>query len=806
VLGVRETSRGAEGGVRDIPDCAGGTADRHYPTMKRLSGLAVTRSRRVLVAAGVLFVIAAVLGVPVTGTLGSSSGDFQDPASQYERTNAAITAATGQSPYYNVIALLSGQRDVRTDAAAQHAAARLAALLAAQHGFQRVVDYPEAHTALAHSAAARSGLTHSVAARSGLARPASASSVATRSALARSATARAAASALAASLISRDGRETAVLVAFASTADATTAISRVRVALSKGPVAAELAGMRVRFGGVALLNQELNERTTSDLARAELLAFPFLLLLSFWFFRGLVAALLPLLVGGFAIVITFLLLRIIDQFTPISVFALNLVSGMGLGLGIDYSLFVLYRYREQLAGGASVREAIERTRLTAGRTVLFSCLTVAAALTSLLVFPIRFLYSMGIGGAIVALCDGAVALIVLPAVLIVLGPRINALAPAWLQRRAARSATAAAGQNSGWGRLARGVVRRPAPVAVISAVVLLAAAIPALRLQFTSPAANLLPASAESHRVETAFAENFSANAGEATEIVLQGSHSSARRLAAAAATTAGAMASISAPGYLGHGTWEIALLPHGSPYSNTQQQLLTRLRALARPYGALVGGATAFFVDQRTAIAAHVPLAIAILLALTGGFLFMMTGSLTIPIKAIAMNVLSVSVAVGLQVLIFQDGHFSRPLGFTPLGGLEESSLVLMLVVAFALATDYEVFVIARIKEAHDRGLGDREAIALGIERTGRIITAAALLFCVAIGALTTSQLFFTKQLGLGAALAVAIDASIVRALLVPSLMALMGKWNWWAPRWLKHLHARVGLEERELIEAPSA
>ena len=288
-------------------------------------------------------------------------------------------------------------------------------------------------------------------------------------------------------MLSRDGRETAVLAAFATTTEATAAISRVRAALAKPPLDAQLAGMGVRFGGVALINQELNERTTSDLARAELLAFPLLLLLSFWFFRGLVAALLPLLVGGFAIVLTFLALRLIDQFTPISVFALNLVSGMGLGLGIDYSLFVLYRYREQLASGASAREAIERTLRTAGRTVLFSCLTVAAALTSLLVFPIRFLYSMGIGGAIVALCDGAVALIVLPAVLIVLGPRINALAPAWLQRRAARSATAAAGQNGGWWRLAHGVVRRPVPVALVSAVVLLAAAIPALRLQFTSP-------------------------------------------------------------------------------------------------------------------------------------------------------------------------------------------------------------------------------------------------------------------------------------------------------------------------------
>jgi uncharacterized membrane protein YdfJ with MMPL/SSD domain len=620
-----------------------------------------------------------------------------------------------------------------------------------------------------------------------------------------------------ASLLSRDGRETAVLAAFATMPEGTAAISQVRAELSRPPLRAQLGGFGVRFGGVALTSQELNERTTSDLGRAELLAFPLLLLLSFWFFRGLVAALLPLLVGGFAIVLAFLLLRLIDQFTPISVFALNIVSGMGLGLGIDYSLFVLYRYREQLAGGpeggaagrrpasraplsrSGAEEAIGHTQRTAGHTVLFSCLTVAAALTSLLVFPIRFLYSMGIGGAIVALCAGAIALIVLPALLIVLGPRINALAPAWLQRRAERSATAeaAAGENGGWWRLAHGVVRRPLPVALIGAAGLLAAAIPALRLEFTSPGANLLPVTAESRQVETAFARNFSANVGEASEIVLKGSSSSARRLAAAAAVSAGPLASAAAPVYLGRGTWLIALLPHGSPFSGAQQRLLVRLRALAHRDGALVGGATAFFADQKAAIAARVPLAAVILLVLTAGFLFVMTGSLTIPIKAIAMNVLSVSVAVGLQVLIFQDGHLSGLLGFTPIGGLEESSLVLMLVFAFALAlaTDYEVFVIARIKEAHDQGLENREAIALGIERTGRIITAAALLFCVAIGALATSQLFFTKQLGIGGALAVAVDASIVRALLVPALMALMGDWNWWAPGPLRRLHDRLSL-----------
>jgi uncharacterized membrane protein YdfJ with MMPL/SSD domain len=285
--------------------------------------------------------------------------------------------------------------------------------------------------------------------------------------------------------------------------------------------------------------------------------------------------------------------------------------------------------------------------------------------------------------------------------------------------------------------------------------------------------------------------------------MVVTGPRSAAQRLAAAATLTAGSLAGVSPPAVLDARTWEIQLMPRGSPFSSAQQRLLARLRALARPYGALVGGATAFFVDERSAIASRIPLALLILLALTALFLFAMTGSVAIPIKALAMNTLSVGFSTGLLVLIFQDGHLSGLLGFTPVGGLEEASLVLMLVVAFALATDYEVFVLARVKEAHDHGLPTREAIALGIERTGRIITAAALLFCVAIGALTTSNLFFTKQLGVGAALAVAIDASVVRALLVPSLMALMGRWNWWAPGPLRRLHDRLRLRSSGDTEA---
>lgn len=713
-----------------------------------------------LLSAAALFALAAALGAPVTGMLGSGSQDFQDPASQFERAKAAVTAVTGQSAYYNLAVLLHGGRDIRRDRGARRATQTLATLLAGEHGFQRLLDYPSSRL------------------------PA---------------------------LVSRDGRETVVLAAFATTPEATAAAGHVR-ALVSGPAGrARLDGMSARFGGEAVTSNELNERTIHDLERAELLGLPFLLALSFWFFRGIVAALLPPLVGGLAILLTFLALRVVDQFVPVSVFALNLVSGMGLGLGIDYSLFVLYRYREELAGGSTAGEAIERTLRTVGRTVLFSSLTVSAAMLSLLVFPLRFLYSMGIGGAIVAVCDGAVALGLLPALLIALGPRINALSPAWLQRRAAR--TARATQHGGWWRLAHAVVRRPAPVALAGAAVLLAAAVPALHVQFAPPSANLLPSSAESRQVEKTLARDFSSNIPEAAEIVFTGTRPQAVALAGAAARAAGRLASASpptrlgratpsrvgesAPGRQGRSTWMIVLSPHGSPFTTAQQRLLARLRVLGRPHHALVSGATAFFVDQKAAISSHIPLALLILVPLTAGFLFLMTGSLTIPAKALAMNVLSVSVAVGLQVVIFQDGHLSGLLGFTPVGGLEESSLVLMLVLAFALATDYEVLVLGRIKEAHDDGLDNHAAIALGVERTGRIVTAAALLFCVAIGALVTSQLFFTKQLGLGAALAVAVDASIVRALLVPSLMALMGDWNWWAPGPLRRLHDRLRLRE---------
>jgi putative drug exporter of the RND superfamily len=703
--------------------------------MSRLTSLAVGRPRRVLAVAGIVFLFAAVLGGPVAGVLKGRSADFHDPSDQSLRTKAAIQRATGQSPDYGVAAVLKSTGDARTDPAAARETARLAALLAAQRGFQRVLDYPASHLAF---------------------------------------------------LVSRDGHESVVLAAYATQEESASAVAAVRP---------QMAGSGVRFGGQDVAFDEINHRTSTDLERAELLAFPLLLLLSLWVFRGLVAAMLPLLVGGFAIVLTFVVLRLVNQFAGLSIFAVNLVTGVGLGLGIDYSLFILSRYREELAGGRDSRAAIARTLQTAGRTVLYGSLTVAGALASMLVFPERFLYSMGVGGTVVALMAGTVSLVVLPAVLIALGPRIDSLSPKWMQRGTARAA--GADEEGGWARLARAVMRRPGIVAAVTSAVLLSIASPALRLALTPADPRVLPASSETRQIAGVLSSDFAVDGSQAITMVVGGGAPAVGALAAHAQQIAGRQAQVAPPRYLGGGKWEIDLLPQGSGASAANQALVKRLRALVNPQGGLVGGPTAGFLDQKSSIAAHVPLVLAILALVTCGFLFLMTGSAVMPVIALAMNLLTVGVAAGLLVLIFQDGHGSSLLGFSPIGGLEEANLVLLFVIAFALSTDYGVFLFGRIKEAHDSGLSARDAVARGLERTGRLVTAAALLFCVAIGAFASSHIFFVKQLGVGAALAVAIDATVVRALLVPAIMGRLGEWAWWAPRPLRRLHARIGLRE---------
>ena len=563
----------------------------------------------------------------------------------------------------------------------------------------------------------------------------------------------------------------------------------------------------VTVGGGALAQEQVNKQTESDLRRAELLAFPLLFLLSLLFFRSLVASLLPLLVGGLAIVGTFLILRIASEVGSISIFALNLTTGLGLGLAIDYSLFIVSRYREELArrgvdspgaGGRTERwEALRATMRTAGRTVLFSSLTVAAALASLIVFPQRFLYSMGIGGSLVALFAAGVALVILPAILSILGTRVNSLAPRFLQRRAERDATP--GHSGFWYRLSRFVMKRPIPIAVMSATFLIALGIPFLSLKFTSVDAQVLPESASARQVDDVMRADFPPFRDSPVQLVMEGASPSEVNHFAAEVKREPGIAAVEPPRRLEGGVTEVDAISESSFMTSQSKDTVRAIRDLPAPPGAtvLVTGAAAHFVDFQSSLEHYAPIALAIVVVTTLVILFLMTGSVILPIKSLVMNVLNLTAVFGILVLIFQDGNLEGPLGYTSQGALEQTMPILLFAVAFGLSTDYAVFLLSRIKEARDNGASDSESVALGLERTGRIVTAAALLFSIAIGAFATSQIVFIKENGVGTALAVLIDASIIRALLVPSLMELLGKWNWWAPRPLRRLHDRLGVNE---------
>jgi uncharacterized membrane protein YdfJ with MMPL/SSD domain len=586
--------------------------------------------------------------------------------------------------------------------------------------------------------------------------------------------------------VSRDGSSTYLAVQLSPTDDdeIQDAGERLSAALGDEP--------GVLVGGGAVAQQQANKQVEQDLRKAELYAFPILFVLSLLFFRSLVAAALPLLVGGLTIVGTLLMLSVASELGSISIFALNLVVGLGLGLAIDYSLFIVSRYREEIAGSGPGLEAMRRTMATAGRTVLFSSLTVAGAIASLLVFPQRFLYSMGIGGALVALIAAAVALIVLPAILALLGARVNALSPAFLRGRAERDARPVG--HGFWYRLSRLVMRVPGRIAIASAAFLIALGIPFLGIQFTSVDAQVLPDSASANRVDDALRADFPPFRDTPIQLAVGGGPAQAERVAAAAERLPG-VAQVRPPVELEGGNHVVEVVSSNPPLSQASEDLVTDLRALEGD--ALTAGSTAGFVDLKDSLAAHLPLMLAIVVAVTLAVLFAFTGSLVLPLKQILMNLLGLSAVFGILVLIFQDGRLERLLGYTSQGALEATQPLFLFVVAFGLSTDYGVFLLSRIKEAHDGGATTANAVAIGLERVGRIATAAAVLFAVAIGAFVTSEMIFIKQLGLGIALAVLIDATIVRALLVPSLMELLGEWNWWAPKPLRRIHARLGFSE---------
>ena len=586
--------------------------------------------------------------------------------------------------------------------------------------------------------------------------------------------------------VSKDGQSTYLAVQFEGTED--DALQDTGEAL-----VAEFEGENdILVGGNAVAQQQINENVESDLQRAELLAFPILFLLSFLFFRSLVAAALPLLIGGLAIVSTFLLLTVASELGSISIFALNLVTGLGLGLAIDYSLFVVSRYREEIAKSGAGMPALRRTMATAGRTVAYSSVTVAGALAALAIFPQRFLYSMGIGGALVALAAAVISLTVLPAVLALLGERVNSLSPKFLQRRAEADSRPAT--EGFWYRLSRTVMRIPGRIALASATFLIILGIPFFSINFTSVDAQVLPEDTSARMVDNELRSEFPPFRDSPVQVYAEGSAAEVKSIADEAGRLEG-VSEVVPPQRLEGDAWAIEVVSTDAPLADQSQDLVADLRGVDS--SALVTGFTANFVDLQESLAEHLPLVLLIVGLVTVVVLFLMTGSVVLPIKQLIMNLLGLSAVFGILVLIFQDGRFEGLLGYTSDGGLESTQPLLLFAVAFGLSTDYGVFLLSRIKEARDGGASDSESVAIGLERTGRIVTAAALLFCIAIGSFVTSEIIFIKQVGLGTALAVLIDATIIRALLVPSLMELLGKWNWWAPAPLKRLHGRIGLSE---------
>jgi RND superfamily putative drug exporter len=591
----------------------------------------------------------------------------------------------------------------------------------------------------------------------------------------------------------------------------------------RGPVTVGVGGRDATFA-------EVGRTIEDDLKLAEMIAFPITLILLLFVFRSLIAASLPLAVGGLAIVGTFFVLEVLAGLTTVSIFALNLTTAMGLGLAIDYSLFVISRLREEREAGYDTEQAVIRTVATAGRAVFFSGLTVAVSLSALLVFPISFLRSFAYAGIPVVALAVLGAVVVLPAVLAMLGDRIDK----WSLPRRRRTVVT----GNFWGRMAAAVMRRPVPVATVTILFLLFLGAPFLRINFGLPDDRVLPESAGVRQVADQIRDDYESNEAGALSVVVPGADSTSDAVALDTFATelsslegvarvdgptgiyaAGALVSPQAPlserfdtEVVGDdGTW-FSVVPSVEPVSEEGEQLVDRVRDLPSPIEGevLVGGASAQLVDLKAGIFERLPWAIGIVVAATFALLFFMFGSILVPIKALVLNTLSLTATFGAMVWIFQDGNLSGVLDFTPTGMLDTTTPVLMFCVAFGLSMDYEVFLLSRINEEYDRTGDNTASVASGLARTGRIITAAALLISVVFLSFATSSVSFIKLFGVGLTLAVLMDATVVRATLVPAFMKLAGDANWWAPAPLRRLYERAGLSEthaeRSLIDLRSS
>ncbi len=606
-------------------------------------------------------------------------------------------------------------------------------------------------------------------------------------------------------LVSTDRHATYAVLQLTGADDAARQQNYDAIKAQLAPPGLAASGVTAQVGGNVPTEVAINKEVTADIARAEGFSLPVLLILLLVIFGSLAAALLPVAIGGVAILGSFTMLRLLTLVTTVSIYSVNITTIMGLGLGIDYGLFVVTRFREELHRQPTVEQAVARTVATAGRTVAVSGVTVAVALTSLILFPEDFLRSMGYGGVATVGVDVLAALTVLPALLAVLGHRINALRIRRSVRRPVHDEASGA-----WYRLAASVMRRPVVYVTVIVIGLLALGAPFLRVSWGGTDARTLPAASVVRQVSQTLDSDFPVNSTAPIEalVTLPRTPGTAaaldaylHRVDAIPGVTRAQLTGITAgAGPARDGS--VARVDIGyqpATVSAAARHIVAEVRAAAPPPGAtvLVGGTTAGLVDELASLGATLPWMALLVCVSTFVLLFLAFGSVVLPLKAIVMNVLSLAATFGVIVWIFQWGHLSSLLRFTPTGFIDPTMPILLLAIIFGLSMDYEVFLLSRIREQYDQTGDNTASVAAGLQRTGGVITSLALLLIIVVGAFSASGITFIKLTGVGMIVALLVDATLVRVLLVPATMRLLGRANWWAPPPLRRLYARYGLRE---------
>ncbi|MBV9088765.1 MAG: MMPL family transporter [Mycobacteriaceae bacterium] len=735
--------------------------------LQRIAGMAIAAPRQILAVAALVMVAAGLLGVPVANSL--SAGGFQDPNAESSKAARQLTDKFGQGDMQLLIVVSApdGFASERARAVGTQIVDRL-------QRSPHVVDVTSAWTAPPP---------------------------------------------VAADLVSKD-RNTGLVVAGITGGDKHA--QSYANALSK-EFARDRDGVTVRSGGIAMVNAQITDQSQRDLLLMESIAIPLSFLVLVWVFGGLLAAALPIVVGAMAILSSLAVLRIVTLFTDVSIFALNLSTALGLALAIDYTLLIISRYRDELANGAGTQEALVATMLTAGRTVLFSATTVALSMAVMVLFPMYFLKSFAYSGIATVAFTAVAAVVVAPAAIILLGDRLDSLDV----RRFARRLTGRAApvrrpvEDQFWYRGAMFVMRRAIPVGLAGIAVLLVVAVPFFGVKWGFPDDRVLPKSASAHQVGHELRSDFANNSATAVPIVVPTSDGvdqrEMQRYAAdlsrvpdvsAVSTPAGTFVAGAPAGPPSASTGEVqgsAFLTVNSAaplFSDRSATQLDRLHAVRGPGGRQVevGGVAQINRDSVRAITSRLPLVLGLIAAIMFGLLFALTGSVVLPLKALILDVLSLTAAFGAMVWIFQDGHLGA-FGTTSTGTLVANIPVLLFCIAFGLSMDYEVFLLSRIREfwlASGRTRADNdESVALGLARTGRVITAAALVMSISFAALMASHVSFMRMFGLGLTLAVLVDATLVRMVLVPAFIHVLGTWTWWAPKPLVWLHERLAISD---------